>query len=183
MIKKEIIAGMNIHSMSRGELISTLKLDIDADIKHQYISITNTEAMFIASSDKAHFNYINNARLSLCDGTGVKLAGKFHGIKVDKYNGPEMMLDVFESGQAHNWNHYLLGGTDEGMEELKKVLFGKFPKAAIIGQCAPPYRELSKEEEEIMVKKINDAKPDFLWVSLGLPKQENWILKYKTNWM
>ena len=30
-----------------------------------------------------------------------------------------------------------------------------------------------------MIKKINDYQPDVLWVGLGLPKQENWILKNK----
>lgn len=29
------------------------------------------------------------------------------------------------------------------------------------------------------VSKIKKFQPDFLWVSLGLPKQENWIMKYK----
>ena len=29
-----------------------------------------------------------------------------------------------------------------------------------------------------MINEINMLKPDFIWIGLGLPKQENWIMKY-----
>jgi len=53
-----------------------------------------------------------------------------------------------------------------------------YPKVKILGSYSPPFRELSIEEEFKMINDINIKKPNFLWVSLGLPKQEKWILKY-----
>ena len=29
-----------------------------------------------------------------------------------------------------------------------------------------------------MISEINSLKPDFIWIGLGLPKQENWIMRY-----
>lgn len=31
----------------------------------------------------------------------------------------------------------------------------------------------------MLIAKINDAKPDVLWVGLGLPKQERWIFEHR----
>jgi len=40
---------------------------------------------------------------------------------------------------------------------------------------SPPFRPLSPEEDEEVVRRINEAKPDFVWVGLGAPKQERWM--------
>ena len=43
MIRKDLVAGMNVHSLSRDELMAELKSDIQSNQKKgQYISITNT---------------------------------------------------------------------------------------------------------------------------------------------
>ena len=34
---------------------------------------------------------------------------------------------------------------------------------------------LTEEEDEAVVKQINDTKPDFIWIGLGAPKQEKWM--------
>ena len=36
-------------------------------------------------------------------------------------------------------------------------------------------RPLTPEEDEDVVRMINEAKPDFVWVGLGAPKQERWM--------
>ena len=40
---------------------------------------------------------------------------------------------------------------------------------------SPPSRPLTEEEDEAVVKQINDTKPDFIWIGLGAPKQEKWM--------
>ena len=40
----------------------------------------------------------------------------------------------------------------------------------------PPLSERPvTEEDEEVVRRINEAKPDFVWVGLGAPKQERWM--------
>ena len=42
---------------------------------------------------------------------------------------------------------------------------------------APPYRETFSEDElTSMADRVNQAAPDVLWIGLGAPKQEKWIL-------
>ena len=66
---------MSLHSISTESIINELKKDINLNIHNQHISITNTEAIYLADKDQEHFNYINNARFSLCDGVGIKISG------------------------------------------------------------------------------------------------------------
>ena len=38
---------------------------------------------------------------------------------------------------------------------------------------------MTVEEDLAVIKMINDAKPDFVWIGLGAPKQENWMAAHQ----
>ena len=44
---------------------------------------------------------------------------------------------------------------------------------------SPPFRKLSEEEDEAIVRQINDSGVRWLFVGLGCPKQENWVFAHK----
>jgi N-acetylglucosaminyldiphosphoundecaprenol N-acetyl-beta-D-mannosaminyltransferase len=44
---------------------------------------------------------------------------------------------------------------------------------------SPPFRPLSAQEDEEHVRMINESRADFLWVSLGCPKQERWLFDHR----
>ena len=44
---------------------------------------------------------------------------------------------------------------------------------------SPPFRKLNEEEDAKIVEMINETEPDFVWVGLGAPKQENWMAAHK----
>ena len=170
------ILGMNFHSLNKSTAIKLLKLDIDTDIKHQHISITNTEAIYFGSKNLEHYNYINNSKFSLCDGIGVKIGGFFKGKKIIRYNGPKIFNDIIDEGQNFDWTHYFYGGVPEVVEDLKIKCLKKFPKSKIVGVYSPPFRKLNNQEKNDILNDINKCNPNFIWVGLGLPKQENWIM-------
>ena len=43
---------------------------------------------------------------------------------------------------------------------------------------APPFRALMPEEDDEVVRMINEAGPDIVWVGLGCPKQERWMAEH-----
>jgi N-acetylglucosaminyldiphosphoundecaprenol N-acetyl-beta-D-mannosaminyltransferase len=61
------------------------------------------------------------------------------------------------------------------LERLAARLRGTFRNLPIAGAYSPSFRPLSEEENDEIIRRINDAKPHVLWVCLGLPKQEHWI--------
>ena len=50
-----------------------------------------------------------------------------------------------------------------------------YPGHRIAGAYSPPFRPLTPAEEAEIVERINAARPDVLWVALGMPKQDIWI--------
>ena len=169
--------GMKINNVNSADLFRNLNETIKEN-KKEYISITNTEAMYIGLKNKSHFEYINNSYLSLCDGTGIVLAGKVNGFQINKYHGPDFFEDVIKEGVKFGWTHFFLGGKEGIGKTLKNHFKSSFEDVKIFGHYSPPFRPMSKQEETEMINEINVVKPNFLWVSLGLPKQEKWIAKH-----
>ena len=46
---------------------------------------------------------------------------------------------------------------------------------------SPPFRPLTVAEDEQIIKEINEADPDFIWVGLGAPKQEIWMAAHENR--
>jgi N-acetylglucosaminyldiphosphoundecaprenol N-acetyl-beta-D-mannosaminyltransferase len=143
-----------------------------------YISITNTESMYHALRRPEHLAYIQGAQFSLCDGVGVIVAGLFWGLRIRRYNGPILQLDCSDAGQARGWRHFYYGGKEGVADRMAQRLKEQFPGLQVVGSYCPPFRELTPEEDEEVVRRINEARPDFVWVGLGLLKQEAWIAKH-----
>ncbi len=62
---------------------------------------------------------------------------------------------------------------------MKENLEARYPGHKIVGTFAPPFRPLTLEEDEEVIRMINESQPDILWVGLGLPKQDRWVFEHK----
>jgi N-acetylglucosaminyldiphosphoundecaprenol N-acetyl-beta-D-mannosaminyltransferase len=143
-----------------------------------YISITNTESVYHATRIRSHFNYINNADFSCCDGVGVVIGGKLLGYRIPRLYGPDLMLNCCEYGVDKKWRHFFYGGKKGVPELLSKKLTEKFPGLITAGMYSPPFRQLTPEEDKSIINRIGKTNPDILWVGLGLLKQERWIAEH-----
>jgi N-acetylglucosaminyldiphosphoundecaprenol N-acetyl-beta-D-mannosaminyltransferase len=62
---------------------------------------------------------------------------------------------------------------------MTERLQARFPGLEVVGTLSPPFRRLTEEEDEDLVRSVNDAKPDVVWVGLGAPKQELWMAAHR----
>ncbi|UWZ86123.1 WecB/TagA/CpsF family glycosyltransferase [Occallatibacter riparius] len=152
-----------------------------------FISETNTESMYHGKRIESHGKFLRECDFSLCDGVGVVTAGLMWGYRVPRVNGPILVLEACDKGRRNNWRHFFYGGGEGIADEMARRLKLKYPGLNVVGTYCPPFRPLTPEEDEEIVKMINDAKPDIVWVGLGLLKQERWIAAHlgriKTSWM
>jgi len=74
---------------------------------------------------------------------------------------------------------FLLGGTEECLATLKQNLMAAFPALIVAGAISPPFRPLTKAEDEAMAAQINASGARTVWVGLGCPKQEKWMQAHR----
>lgn len=98
--------------------------------------------------------------------------------QVERVYGPDLLLAACGYGLDHGWSHYFYGSSPEAVAKLVENLKKRFPGLRVAGFESPPFRMLTTPEENETVQRINAAEPDILWVSLGSPKQEEWMNRH-----
>ena len=172
---KAVIEGLPISLETHDEVLAEIDRAIVAREVGRCISITNTESMYHGLRVPTHGEYIRRADFSLCDGVGVIVAGWAWGYRIKRFNGPVLQLECSRYGVTKGWRHFFYGGKEGVAEEMARRLNAQFPGLIVCGIYQPPFRELSDDEKLGVIRKINDSRPDIVWVGLGLLKQERWI--------
>lgn len=94
-------------------------------------------------------------------------------------SGADFMWEFCELAQQKGYSSFFYGDTKDTLTALTARLKQAFPDLRIAGTFSPPFRELTQEEDEDIVRLINESKADVVWVGLGLPKQERWMYDHR----
>jgi N-acetylglucosaminyldiphosphoundecaprenol N-acetyl-beta-D-mannosaminyltransferase len=144
-----------------------------------HISITNTETLYHAVRIPELFHFINQAVYSCCDGVAITLCARTRGVKIPRLHGPDLLMQACSFGIEKGWRHYFYGGKAGVAKLLCDKLTQNCPGIAIAGAYSPPFRPIGTKETPSIIYKINEAKPDIIWVGLGLLKQWKWISDHR----
>ncbi|MGA7342877.1 MAG: WecB/TagA/CpsF family glycosyltransferase [Terracidiphilus sp.] len=101
------------------------------------------------------------------------------GKRVEQVCGPDFLPAFCQATADMNLRHYFYGGAEGIAATAASRLKRKCPGVQIAGVYSPPFRPLNPAEKDEIVRAINAARPDVLWVCLGCPKQEAWIDEFK----
>ncbi len=149
-------------------------------LKGQYVCFSNVHTSVMARENPEYAEVLNSAALVFPDGTPIAKLQKKRGYQgVERVAGPDFMANMFRDTQDGKVSHYFYGATEDTLKALNENLLAKYPGINIKGMYSPPFRELSPEEDEEDIRKINESGADILWVGLGAPKQEKWMKAHK----
>lgn len=165
----------NIHVTDMQRTVSYLEEHME-ELKGKYICVSNVHTTVMASRDKSYRNIQNQAAIALPDGKPLTIVSRMRGFRnAGRVPGPDLMLEIFEVSQRKGYTHYFYGSKEETLGKLRDNLMAKFPALKIVGMQSPPFRPLTREEDERDVAGINQTGADFIWIGLGAPKQEQWM--------
>ena len=157
-----------------------LSLAIAKDKNSSYVCIANVHMLVEAYKDKDFQKIVNDADIVTPDGIplakGLKILYK---IKQDRVAGMDVLPDLLKESEKQNLSVYFYGGTQKVLDKTQEYCTYHFPKLKIAGMYSPPFRELTEEEKDEIIEKINSVSPNFVFVALGCPKQEKWMAAVK----
>ena len=122
---------------------------------------------------------LDEADYVLPDGMPLVWLGRLRGKRLERVCGPDAMLAVLDKSRVRGQRHFFYGGTPESLGKLGAAMTRRFPGLCIAGLYSPPFRPLTEQETLDVAAKINAANPDFVWVGLGSPKQDEWLATFR----
>ena len=143
--------------------------------KTAYCVTPNAEMAYEALRDEDFRAVLNGADLVLPDGAGVVLGAKILKTplkqKVAGIEFAQNMLSVYEELGSRL---YLLGSKPGVAELAAEKMQEQHPRLVICGTADGYF----KDEDEV-VRRINEAEADALYVCLGSPKQEYFMYRHR----
>ena len=84
------------------------------------------------------------------------------------------------SSKKENVRHKVMfmGSSEKVLSLIREKAAIEYPSLEVI-TYSPPYKpEFSEEDNTAIIKAINDADPDLLWIGMTAPKQEKWTYSH-----
>ena len=113
----------------------------------------------------------NRQKHNIPDGFGIILASKIKSGSISRQiPGIELMESICKESINKDYKIYLYGAKEEAVRGAKENLEKKYKGIKIVG-----YKN-GYSDSNLVLKDIINKKPDILFVALGSPKQENFII-------
>ncbi|MGD6875649.1 WecB/TagA/CpsF family glycosyltransferase [Bacillus infantis] len=170
---KENFLGVNVCNQNYEQLTSSLLKDIEEN-KKAFIVAINPEKIMKAQDDPSLKVLLNKADYQIPDGIGVIIASRLKGGSIrERVTGIDMMLALCQAAAQHQKRIFLYGAKPGIADEAKSALEQRYPGIQIVGVING-----YEKDENLIERKINEAKPDIIFVAKGSPSQEYWIIDH-----
>lgn len=173
------VIGTPIDALDWPQALATLRRWAAAR-ESRVVCICNVHSVVTARQERDFGEILAQADLATPDGAPVAWLMRLLGQRgQQRINGPDLMWRYCEQAARLGDSIYLYGSTPETLELLQRSLASAFPGLRIAGAHAPPFRTLTPEEDEAVVRDIAASGAGTVWVSLGCPKQERWMAAHR----
>lgn len=117
---------------------------------------------------------LNNSLTNFCDGSYIAMsASKIHNVNLKQYIGPEFFEKfIFKPGK-----HVILGSTPEVYRKIIERVILQGGNKEEMSYLGLPFKPVNEFDYKSISETINIIEPNYIWVSLGAPKQEYFMSK------
>lgn len=168
------VLGVRVHDVTYDEALDVLEGFVGCAETHLVVTL-NPELIMAAQDDESFKEILNQASLTLPDGAGLLWGSHILGQSLrQRVAGVDTVERLAALSADKGYRLFLLGAAPGVAEETARRLCSRYPGLQVVGTYAGSPAE--QEEAEIL-RRIHDARPDFLLVAYGAPKQEKWIYR------
>ncbi|MCA9136929.1 MAG: WecB/TagA/CpsF family glycosyltransferase, partial [Planctomycetales bacterium] len=157
------------------EAVDRIEQLVDRNVP-SYVITANLNYVMLHHQQSDIPEITRRADLILADGQPIVWRSKLGtpGLP-ERVAGSEMIFDLAQRASQRRWGIYFLGGQPGVAEQCAKRLVREYPGMRIAGIESPPFRPLTRQEQDEQDQRIRESNAQILLVAFGQPKGERWI--------
>ncbi len=169
------VMGVRIDCLDIGEVVQEV-IKLSKTSSYGYVCAANVHMLMEAHDSKGFKDIINNAAIICPDGMPIVWLLRRLGIqRQQRITGYDIMNNLIMQAEKSEIPIGVLGGEESVLIRAVENLETRNRNLKIHYKNSPPYRELTLQENESLLKDINESGVELLFVALGCPKQEKWM--------
>jgi N-acetylglucosaminyldiphosphoundecaprenol N-acetyl-beta-D-mannosaminyltransferase len=172
------ILGVNVASTSYAEVVAKA-VEWAKTRQSRTLVFANVHVIMEAFDNAKLRESLNAADLINPDGVPLVWALKLLGSKqASRVYGPDCTLAMLEAAANNGIPVGFFGGSPDALEKLSAEVRKRFPGIQISVAISPPFRAATAEEDADFIRQITDSEIGILFIGLGCPKQELWMMSH-----
>lgn len=174
------LLGVTINTLTVDQVIDFITHTVRLNGK-AIIAYINVHAVNLAQDIPWFKDFLNLADLTYCDGFGIKWGARFLGAEIpERFTPPDWIPKLAQKCAQNGLSLYFLGARPGIAEQAASQILETHPDLNIVGVQHGYFDKTHQQpENDAVIRKINQSKPDILVIGFGMPLQESWI---KENW-
>lgn len=146
----------------------------------RYVCFVNVHSSVVAARDERHRLALIAADLALPDGAPIAwTVGVKERFQQQRIDGPGSMWSLCGQAADIGIKVGLYGSSLSTLQALERRLRDTMPHLQLAYRYAPPYREMTDDEDATVCARIAESGVGLLFVGLGCPKQEHWMAAHR----
>tara|TARA_B100002052_G_scaffold293860_1_gene317691 strand:+ start:686 stop:1420 length:735 start_codon:yes stop_codon:yes gene_type:complete len=151
--------------------------------KSKTVAICNANTLVRSYRNSKIQEKINSFDIKAPDGFPVAKASKvLYKNNQKRVDGFKVFHRTIKDGINSNLSHYFYGSSEKTVTLMIKNLKREYPNINIVGYKCPPTMSYEKLCDKKFVDNMIQQNADIIWVSLGFPKQEEFICMLKDKY-
>ena len=145
------------------------------------INTINAWSFVVAQGDPEFADALRGGDALIPDGKSIVWASRF--LKMpdaprERIAGWDLFCFEMERLGERGGKCFFLGSSERVLEQIRARAAEDYPDVKV-ETYSPPYKqEFSPEDNAAMIRAVNDANPDLLWIGMTAPKQEKWAFEH-----
>jgi N-acetylglucosaminyldiphosphoundecaprenol N-acetyl-beta-D-mannosaminyltransferase len=153
------------------------------DLETKKVVNTINPHSYISAKGDSYFNEaLLDSNLLIPDGSGIVLAAKqINGQSIKKIAGADLHKFLLDKIDKINGKVFYMGASQNTLNKIEKRIKLEYPNV-LVESYSPPFKPtFSKDDNDIIINRINEFQPDVLFIGMTAPKQEKWLHEHKQN--
>lgn len=148
-----------------------------------YVCAANVHMVMTSWNEPSFRAIVNDADLVVPDGVPMVWALRLLGVPQRRRVrvSPDLVLDLLAHCERESTPVALYGGTPASLERINERLLERFPRLRIVAAIAPPFRDLTEDEDERYTRQLRESGARLVFAGVGCPKQERWMAAHAVH--
>lgn len=140
-----------------------------------------TVHMLMEAYDDPKFHALLN-QMDIVNPDGMPVVWSLRAIgeaNAGRVYGPDATVFLLQAAEKADIPVAFYGGSEQTMEALVAEVRRRYPQLKIVFTLSPPFRPLTAAEDEEITAQIVNSGARMVFVGLGCPKQEWWVMEHR----
>lgn len=173
------VLGVTVNPLTMGELTALVEQSIESGDRHIFAN-HNLHSVYLFHHDAAMRQFYRLAYCTYVEGMGVLMLARLLGHRLPRTNrvaNLDWIDPLMQLASERGWKVFFLGAEPGVGEKAAANLRARFP--GLLVKTEHGFFDRNSAENDQVLDRIRAEKPNLLFLGLGMPLQEGWIVK---NW-